>query len=276
MADPTAFGDLNALLDDLVASVRRILGENFCGAYLQGSFAVGDADTHSDVDFLIVTHDDVSDQQLAALQTMHERIHALDVAWAQHLEGSYIPADRLRRIDPLRSNLLYLDNGASRLIWHNHCNTAVARWSLRERGVVLDGPAPQTLVERISADELRQEALVRVREYADWAHELTNAGPMSRWEQPYLVLTFCRLLHGLAEGRVASKGEAGEWALRTLDARWASLVRRALDDRPDPWGRVHQLADQHMIDRTLAFADYAVREAARYEEARPPPFRRHS
>jgi predicted nucleotidyltransferase len=56
IAQPTAFPDLNEVLRELVSSVQAILGENFCGAYLQGSFAVGDADEHSDVDFIVVTH----------------------------------------------------------------------------------------------------------------------------------------------------------------------------------------------------------------------------
>jgi hypothetical protein len=56
MAGPTVYGDLNALLVDFVGRVRTILEDNFCGAYLQGSFAVGDADEHSDVDFIVATH----------------------------------------------------------------------------------------------------------------------------------------------------------------------------------------------------------------------------
>jgi len=55
MAAPTVYPKLNALLEELVSSVRAILGANFCGAYLQGSFAVGDADVHSDVDFIVAT-----------------------------------------------------------------------------------------------------------------------------------------------------------------------------------------------------------------------------
>jgi len=265
MADPTVFPDLNAVLRELVASVQAILVENFCGLYLLGSFAVGDADTHSDVDFLVVTHDEVSDEQLAALQTMHARMYALDVPWAQHLEGSYVPKNSLRRVDPSRSPLLYLDNGATELVWDNHFNTAVVRWSLREHGVVLEGPETSTLVEPVSAAQLRDEALAGMREYADWAPEPTKAGPMSRWKQPYLVLTFCRLLYTLTEGRVGSKREAGEWALRNLGPEWASLVQGALDDRPDPWARVNQQAEPDALDRTLAFVDYTLGEAARYE-----------
>ena len=72
---PTVYPELNAVLEELVTSVRTILAENFCGAYLQGSFAVGDADVHSDVDFIVVTEDEVSAEQLAGLQEMHKRLH---------------------------------------------------------------------------------------------------------------------------------------------------------------------------------------------------------
>ena len=100
MAEPTPFDDLNHILGDLVASIQTILGENFCGAYLVGSFAIGDADIHSDVDFIVATHDEVTQSQQKELQEMHRRIYRLNSAWAQHLEGSYIPKESLRRLDP--------------------------------------------------------------------------------------------------------------------------------------------------------------------------------
>ena len=112
-ARPTPFRELNDVLAVFVAGVRAILGANFCGAYLQGSFAVGDADVHSDVDFIVVTHGQVGDEHAAALQALHQQIYALDTPWAQHLEGSYVPKELLRAIDPSRTPLLYLDNGAT-------------------------------------------------------------------------------------------------------------------------------------------------------------------
>src|SRR5205823_11361190 len=48
---PTSYDELNAILEALVTSVQAVLGGSFVGAYLQGSFAVGDYDEHSDVDF---------------------------------------------------------------------------------------------------------------------------------------------------------------------------------------------------------------------------------
>ena len=261
MAGPTAFPELNHVLRDLVTSIQSILGENFCGAYLQGSFAFGEADVHSDVDFVIVTHDAVSEEQLAGLQYMHRRLHARDVPWARHLEGSYIPEGPLRRVDPCRSLFPFLDNGASELVSDSHCDTAVVRWLLREHGVVLAGPDPMQLVDPVSPADLRSEALALMPEYAAWALECAETGGMSRWQQPYLVLTFCRMLHTANSGTVASKRKSGEWALGTLAAEWAGLIERALADRPDPWLRVHQPADRDDVDRTLSFIGYAIGNA---------------
>jgi hypothetical protein len=50
---PTPDPELNAVQHELVTSTQAVLGDNFIGAYLQGSFAVGDWDAHSDVDWLI-------------------------------------------------------------------------------------------------------------------------------------------------------------------------------------------------------------------------------
>lgn len=261
MAAPTPFPELNDVLAELVAGVRDVLHDDFVGAYLQGSFAVGDADEHSDVDFVVVTANEVTPAQEAALQALHARLFALDVAWAQHLEGSYVSQARLWHVDPARSPLLYLDNGASELVRDPHCNTAVVRWSLREHGVVLAGPDPKQLVAPVSAAQLRDEARAAVRAYAEWAPEPTRTGGMSRWKQSYLVVTFCRLLHTLESGRVTSKRAGATWALDALDPEWRSLIQSAIDDRPDPWVRVHQAAEPAVVERTLAFARHAVTRA---------------
>jgi hypothetical protein len=190
MAHPTKYPALNRVLAELVEGAQAALAENFCGAYLQGSFALGNADARSDVDFLIATEKETTNDQVVGLQALHTRIYGLDDRWAQHLEGSYAARSILRRVNRPRSPFLYLDNGASELIWDNHCNTAVVRWKLRECGVVLAGPDPKRLVEPVTAAELRDEMREAMREYAEWAPEPTVVGGMSRWKQPYLVLTF--------------------------------------------------------------------------------------
>jgi len=258
MATSTGFAELDRVLDDFVRSVRSALGDNFCGAYLQGSFALGAADEHSDADFVVVTEEAATDEEMPALQAIHRRIHALPSSWAQHLEGSYFPRALIWQVDPARRAVPYLDNGASQLVADGHCNTAVMRWVLRERGIKLAGPDPASLVAPVSATALRDEAMATLHDYATWARTPSDAGGMSQWKQPYLVVSFCRVLHTLDRGEVASKPRAGEWALGSLDAEWQPLIRRALEERTDPGGRVKRAADPAVIARTLAFVDYAI------------------
>jgi len=252
MDGPTAFPDLDEVLSELLAGMRDALGDDLCGLYLVGSFAVGDADEHSDVDFIAVTEPEVTAEQLARLQALHARLFALPSSWAQHLEGSYVPRARLRRKDG--EQYWFLDNGSTELVRDTHCNTDLVRWVLREHAVTLDGPAPSTLVDPVTTEQLRAEARAMADEYVAWAHQ----EPTSRWKQPYLVTTLCRILHTLETGRLVSKQAALEWARGELPNEWRDLVQRALDDRPDPWRRVHEPADEAIVAETLAFADWVV------------------
>jgi hypothetical protein len=99
-------------------------------------------------------------------------------------------------------------------------------------------------------------------EFAAWASSPTKAGGMSRWMQPYLVLNFCRMLQTLETGEIASKKAGGEWGLVALGSEWADLIKQALDDRPDPWRRVYELADPVVAERTLAFVDFVLVRSA--------------
>jgi predicted nucleotidyltransferase len=263
-ADPTAYPALNSVLSDLTASVQDVLGTNLCGVYLQGSFAVGDADEHSDVDFIVVTHRKVSGLERAGLQAMHERLFTLAVPWAQHLEGSYVTKRKLRRVDPDRSPLLYIDNGSTQLEMSNHCNTAVVRWSLREHGIVLVGPEPRTLIDPVSEAQLRSEAVATSETFARWMPYLAKQGFMSEWTQSFLVLMFVRILQTLESGRVGSKVEAAEWAIRALDPRWRPLIQQAIAERPDTWLRVHRRSAPEPAAATHAFVAHALTKVSGY------------
>lgn len=236
-----------------------MLGDNFCGAYLQGSFAVGDADVHSDVDFLVVTETDVTPEEQNGLHELHQRLYARPTSWAQHLEGSYISREIVRRADPDRRPLFYIDNGGTEFTFDAHDNTSVVRWSLREHGVVLAGPDPRDLVDPITADEMRAEARWALGLWREWFHSVES---MSRRALAVAVLSHARILHTVAIGKVTSKRVSGEWAVAELDPEWAPLIQWALDDRRDPWTKVKEPADPALLERTRQFIDYAAEWAA--------------
>jgi len=254
---PTPFPDLNAVLRDLAGSARAVVGDRLVAASLQGSFATGDFDRDSDVDFVIAVDGGLSAGDVDRLQEMHARLHALASPWAQHLEGSYFPADVLADLSARGRPLWFLDNGSSTLVLAKHCNTAVVRRVLHEHGIALAGPSPATLVGPVPADVLRAEVAAKVR---DWAEGVRSGRYeiATRWSQPYVVITYCRMLHTIATGRVQSKPAAVRWAKGALEPRWEGLIGRAWGDRPDPTAKVRLPADPGEVADTLAFVAYAV------------------
>jgi hypothetical protein len=254
---PTPYPELNEVLRQLVGGVRAALGDAFVGAYLQGSFAAGDFDRHSDVDFVVVSELELSDAQVEALQTMHAHVFGLDCEWAKHLEGSYFPKAVLRGLEQCGRPLWYLEHGSRSLVPSEHCNTAVVRWVLSEHGITLAGPGPAALVDPIPAAALRREIVETVH---DWGPEIL-AGPEgfnNRFYQSFIVLSYCRMLYSLHTGRVESKRAGAEWAKVALDPSWAGLIDRAWAGRPNPSLSIRQPADPEDFESTLEFVQYAI------------------
>ena len=262
MKPPAPYPDLNRVLQELVRSQQSILGASLVGAYLQGSFAIGDFDEHSDVDFIVALEDEQSEGQVQALQVMHGRIFDLECEWARHLEGSYFPKAVLRDCARRGEQLWYLDNGHRALVRSDHCTTAVVRWTVREHGVTLSGPAPAALVDPVPAGLLRQEVLSVI---TDWGSKIL-AEPDSfrnRFYQGFVVLSYCRMLHDLETGSVGSKRTGAEWAKAKLDRSWGGLIDRAWLTRPNPAVSFRQPPDPDDFARTVEFVRYVMAEAER-------------
>lgn len=257
--NPTPFRELNTVLQELTERAAEILADNFVGAYLQGSFAVGDADIRSDCDFLIPVHRRIAASQETGLRALHDELPTRPGHWTGHLEGSYPLEAELRTLDALGANWLYIDHGWREMQWSTHCNSEVVRWSLRECGVAIAGPDPKTLVDEVSAEVLR----ARMRGYAEefLPGLLTWITLDIAWAQRYAVTTFCRILHTLDSGQVTSKRSALLWAGDNLDPEWTGLIAQTSADRPlgyDP----DQPPRPGSVDRTLAFAEYAKDRAS--------------
>ncbi len=251
-SEPTAFPELNSLLAEVTDRVSTILGGTLVGVYLQGSFAVGDADLASDCDFLIPVTEQVSDEQERSLRALHDEIPTRNGHWTHHLEGSYPVADELRTLDGVGHDWLYVDHGWREMQWSTHCNNVVARWSLRERGVTLAGPEPKELVDPVPAAAMRDFARGSIATFmADFETWMTlEIG----WGQRYAVASYCRSLATIATAEVVSKQAALRWGQQHLDSRWHDLLQRAIDERARYDG--DEPARPGSADETRAFAAY--------------------
>lgn len=262
----TIYTELNQVLSEMVHSAQEILSSNFVAAYLQGSFAVGDFDLHSDVDFIIVIAEELSEEQIAALQAMHSRLYGLRTKWAQHLEGSYVPEEVLRDQTRRDHKLWYLDNGSRSLAQSDHCNTFVVRWVLREKGITLAGPPAADLIDPISTERLRREIADDImawgQEILDYPERFNN-----RFYQSFIVLSYCRMLHSLQTGRIESKVAGAEWAKENLDLSWVGLIDRTWSGRPNPALSVRQPANPEDFANTLKFIHYCMNESKSYMAA---------
>src|SRR5438477_9603946 len=96
----TPYPEVNAILALLHDEVRGVLGPRFVGLYLHGSLASGGFDASSDIDFLVVTEEEVSADLFLELEQMHERVAASGLPWCDNLEGAYISRAAVRRYDP--------------------------------------------------------------------------------------------------------------------------------------------------------------------------------
>lgn len=254
--NPTPYADLNDLMLDLLADWQRLLGTNLAGAYVQGSFALGAGDRHSDCDWLVTTHRPLTETQVEDLRALHNAIPRLGRPWCADLEGSYAPMVELATVEGLGRPWLFNDHGHATLVWDDHCNRGFTRWILREHGITLWGPPPRSFIPPVPDSVMRTEAAATLgsllADVASWIDIDTVA-----WGQRYVVVTASRALYTRETGRVASKAGSLEWALRTLDRQWLPLLAQVRDERVLGY-EADRAPRPGEAERSRAFVAYAV------------------
>ena len=84
--EPTLYPEVNRVLLDLLDRVSDNLGENFIGMYLYGSLATDEFEpSRSDIDFVVITDDHVSDPVIKSLEAMHIELAGKDDRWVKKL-----------------------------------------------------------------------------------------------------------------------------------------------------------------------------------------------
>jgi predicted nucleotidyltransferase len=226
---PTPYPDVNEILNLLRSNVEGILDNQFVGMYLYGSLSSGDFNPEtSDIDFLVVTDDTLSDQKIAALESMHKRIWASGMKWASKLEGSYIPQEYIRRHDANNPPCPTVIEGKFSLDRHGS-DWIIQRHIVREYGVVLAGPVPSSLIDPVSPDEIRNAILSILNEW--WFPMLNDAAWLRQHGSNYhgfAVITMCRARHALEHGTIVSKPVAIQWARENLGEQWHPLIEQAI------------------------------------------------
>ncbi len=222
------------MLDTLLPSLQQTLRNNLVGLYLRGSLALGHfIPATSDIDVLAVTEQPINAAEFAALAALHVELAMLPHPFAQRLEIAYLDRINLKHFQPGQHHAT-LGQGET-LAWTKHgANWIIERWTVREHGIVLLGPDPQSLIDPITQDNLRSAVRARLDDWADWARQPDDPDwCLPRSHEAYVVETMCRALYTNSRGAVSSKPHAVAWALEALAEPWRSLVQRSQTWRTD-------------------------------------------
>jgi streptomycin 3"-adenylyltransferase len=249
---------LEALLADLKASFRRILGEDLAGIYLHGSLTQNAFDpARSDVDGIVVTRRALTARQFRAIG-----------AWLRRSTGTNPWTRRLQLTFLIQSSVLTMNADAciyqaGRLRRGRSDGNPIIWMNVLDGGVTLAGPPPDSFLPPITAAML-DEALERELAYLE--EEITTK-VRSRWRRVpsyrvYAVLTVCRILQSTETRRIDSKPAAARWAMPRLPSSHCALVRRAL--------RAHQGAKQPVLHlaEIRGFLSFAKAELLRRAPSR--------
>jgi predicted nucleotidyltransferase len=250
MFNPTPYPGVNATLLALRDETRAILGERFVGLYLYGSLSSGDFNPRSsDIDFLVITDGYLTEELVAALETMHNRLWSSDLKWAAKLEGSYLPLACLRFYIPEDGPYPCVNEGKFYLARHGS-DWIIQRHILRESGRSIAGPELRPLIDPVSPDDLRGAVRGILNEW--WRPMLDDPSFLQRRDyQAFGTLTMCRATYALRSGEIVSKPTAARW-FQAQFPQWAGLIERAL-----AWPDGEQ-ADE--FDETLEFLRFALSE----------------
>jgi hypothetical protein len=238
------------VVEALASEIGRVLGDELLGLYLYGSYVRGGFDPEvSDLDLLAVTRDDVDGLDLAGLERMHADFVRRYPDWDDRLDVIYIGGGTLHSFRANQGSLAVISPGEP-----FHVTGDVADWLMNwyhvlESGVTLFGPQPGGLIPAITWDEFA----VAVARYVDWFRSEIAAGRGAGY-RAYAVLSTCRALYAVRNGKPASKQEAAAWVKERMP-EWARLIDAALRAR---LARGSGFDDQ----RTLAEADRFIRTAA--------------
>ncbi len=246
---PTPYADVNTLLLTLLARMQTILNSRLVGFYLHGSLSLGDFDPEaSDVDFLVVTTEELRGEILDEVHTMHQDIAASGLPYAKRLEGSYISRAAVRRYDPHNARHPAMSVNRQLQVKHHTHSWIIDRHIVREHGIILWGPSPKTLIDSIAGEQLREAVSILLHEH--WAKPYTDS---ERHWQAYAALSMCRALYTLHYGTVIPKPQAAAWALQALEPTWKPLIKRALI-----WRHQHEKDD---LTETQAFVRYTIQRS---------------
>ena len=207
----------------------EILGEQLTGIYLHGSAAMGCFQPEkSDLDFLVVVREELTDAKKREYMDMVLELDAEGPA--KGIEMSIVTGDACNPFVYPTPFLLHYSR--MHTAWYRRDpedyvrkmkgtdRDLAAHFTVtRNRGICLYGPPAAEVFGEVS----EADYLDSIWNDVSGAEEEITDNPM------YLILNLARVLAYRTEGKVLSKKEGGEWALKHMDSTHQRVIQAALN-----------------------------------------------
>ncbi|MBP3618420.1 MAG: DUF4111 domain-containing protein [Lachnospiraceae bacterium] len=221
---------IKMITEKFVEQSKAILDDNLVGVYLHGSAAMGCYnDEKSDIDLLVVIHNDMSDEEKRRYMDMVVELNTY--APTKGIELSIVKKSICKPfVYPTPFELHF---SVAHLEWYKSNpqdyvlkmkgtdkDLAAHITILYHRGVCLWGEDVHNVFE-----EVNEEA------YFDSIWYDIECAEEDILENPvYVILNLCRVLSFKQEKLILSKQEGGIWGLAHVPEKYSSLIQQALDE----------------------------------------------
>jgi len=255
MSNPTPYQDINAVAALFTKELKEIFGTQMVGFYLTGSLTYGGFDKpSSDLDFIVVLKQPLSDGQREEIKAMHAEVEKLYPEWERRIEMPYLLQNLLGDTRPPKIPQPCFNAGE---LWEPdptyEDNWLVDVYALREYGIA---PEPKSLIPPIKMEAVRK---VSSRDlHKKWKKKLDSPEPFGdgkHWSidlmQAYSVLTMCRKLYRAKNDGSDSKRISSKWAKENYPER------KDLIEKAENW---HMGLTMDAHDEVLDFIRFALKE----------------
>ncbi|MFH1377769.1 MAG: aminoglycoside adenylyltransferase domain-containing protein [Planctomycetota bacterium] len=219
--DPLAAGPVKALCNTLETFFReRILSILLHGSIVNDDFAIG----YSDIDFLVVFNDTISDDDCGQLREMRKRFKAGDCGQLGYaLEGAFLPRSML---DPsVLGSAFWWGTSGERRGDKNPLDHFTLQ-GIRDNGCLIFGCDILSEIPVPTEPDLLKE----VDDFIVSARQHAAAG---RVKSVDWLLTASRLLKWVTQNEMSSKSAAADWAMIHAQGPWRDSLRQAKSIRLD-------------------------------------------
>jgi len=270
-------------LDKLEPRIQQIIME-YCalinlykpelieGFYIYGSIALGDYSlTLSDIDFIAVSSDRLTSEDVAKLREIHDQIRKAYPAPA--LEGIYVTWDDLGKLSEIEPYPYYHD-GQMNDSGLFECNP-VTWHELKTCGINVLGPAVNELHYELDWNQLI--ALMHQNLNTYWLGWITQSSKLVSFKSLALlfsidavewgVLGITRLYYTFRMQQIASKAQAGEYALGVVPEKWHLVLQESINHRRGIKKSLYRSVWRRRSD-ALGYMNYILNECRKLEDNR--------